>query len=226
MAPTAQHRAATLRAERIVKQWRPERGRVLDGVDLTVDSGTTVAISGSNGAGKTTLLRIAAGLIIPDEGTVRVRDRDSERDRTQFQRMIGFLAAGNSGLYGRLKAEHHLELWSRLALVPKARRQEAVDSARDMFGLGPLCGLRVDRLSMGQRQRLRLALAFLHEPSLVLLDEPATSLDEEGIAVLDAALGRLKARGGAAVVCLPSGWEQALSVDVSYVLREARLEVA
>jgi ABC-type protease/lipase transport system fused ATPase/permease subunit len=79
---------------------------------------------------------------------------------------------------------------------------------------------------MGQRQRLRLALAFVHAPSVVMLDEPATSLDGEGIAVLQQAIDALKRHGGAALVCLPSGWEQNLSIDRALVLTAGKLEAA
>src|SRR3954471_5719688 len=210
----------------IVKSWPSQPTPVLDGVSLRLEPSTAVAISGRNGAGKTTLLRIASGLIGAESGSVSVCGLDVTRDRTEFQRRIGFLAAGNSGLYARLKVEHHLDLWSRIALMPRRERRPAVAHPIETFVLEPLLGRRVDRLSMGQRQRLRLALAFVHSPSLVMLDEPATSLDEEGIALLERAIDELKARGGAALVCLPSGWEQALSIDRSLRLAGGRLEAA
>ncbi|MEA2440587.1 MAG: type transport system ATP-binding protein [Thermoleophilaceae bacterium] len=210
----------------IVKHWPSQPTPVLGSVDLRLEPSCAVAISGRNGAGKTTLLRIAAGLIAPEQGTVRACGLDVEHDRTEFQRRIGFLAAGNSGLYARLKVENHLELWARLALMPKRERGPAVKEAIETFDLDPILGRRVDRLSMGQRQRLRLALAFVHSPAVVMLDEPATSLDEQGIALLQRALDSLKSRGGAALVCLPSGWEQLLSIDRSLVLSEGNLEPA
>jgi ABC-2 type transport system ATP-binding protein len=211
-----------LRFEGIVKSWsgRP----VLTGVDAEVEAGTSISISGANGAGKTTLLRIAAGLILPEQGRVSSFGLDPERHRTEFQRRIGFLSAGNSGLYARLKAEHHLEMWARLALMPRREQGPAIARAVERFGLADLRGRRVDRLSMGQRQRLRLALAFLHGPKLVLLDEPATSLDEDGIAAVQAAVDDLKAEGGAAVVCLPSGWEEVVTVDRRLRLDHGGLE--
>lgn len=210
----------------ITKTWRGQASPVLSGVDLQLEPGVTAAISGINGAGKTTLLRITGGLITPDRGEVRAGGLSPERDRADFQRRIGFLSAGNSGLYARLKAEHHLEFWGRLALLPGRELEPAIRDAGAMFGLEPLLGRRVDRLSMGQRQRLRLALAFLHQPSLVLLDEPTTSLDASGIALVQVALDALKARGGAALVCVPTGWEQVLALDRTYVLAGGALELA
>jgi ABC-2 type transport system ATP-binding protein len=215
--------APALVVEDVVKCWDEEHPPVLGGIELRVGRGRAVAIAGRNGAGKTTLLRIVAGMITPDAGSIQVCGLDPERQRTEFQRRIGFLAAGNSGLYARLKAEQHLDLWARLALMPRRARRAAIERTIEQFALGPLCGRRVDRLSMGQRQRLRLALAFVHEPALVLLDEPATSLDEHGIAALQAALDALKGRGGAALVCLPSGWRDVLTLDAAHILEDGRL---
>jgi ABC-2 type transport system ATP-binding protein len=213
-----------LELESIVKSWPSQPDPVLGGVDLTLAAGTSASIAGRNGAGKTTLLRIAAGLIMPDEGGVAVRGLDPERQRTDFQRLIGFVSAGNTGLYARLKVEHHLDLWTKLALVPRGERAALIDAALDAFELRELCGRRVDRLSMGQRQRLRLALAFVHRPEVVLLDEPATSLDGDAIALLQRALDDLKGRGGAALVCVPSGWDAMLSIDRALELAGGRLE--
>jgi ABC-2 type transport system ATP-binding protein len=218
--------APVLDLQGIVKHWPSQPAPVLDAVSLQLPPATAAAISGRNGAGKTTLLRIAAGLIGAESGSVSVCGLDVNLDRTEFQRRIGFLAAGNSGLYARLKVEHHLDLWSRIALMPRRERRPAVEHAIETFDLEPLLGRRVDRLSMGQRQRLRLALAFVHSPTVVMLDEPATSLDEEGIALLQRAIDALKARGGAALVCLPSGWEQNLSIDRALVLSAGKVEPA
>src|SRR5205807_6147088 len=136
---------------------------------------------------------------------------------------IGFLSAGNAGLYGRLTSENHLEFAERLAFIPRREREEAIARAVEAFELSPFSGRRVDRTSMGQRQRLRLALAFLHDPSLVLLDEPATSLDEEGIGLVQAALDSLLARGGSALICVPTGWKQLVSVERHHLLADGRL---
>jgi ABC-2 type transport system ATP-binding protein len=216
---------ALLVLDRIVKQW-PGIPPVLDHVDVRLEHGTALAISGRNGTGKTTLLRIAAGLISPEGGSVSLDGLDVDRDRAEFQRRVGFLSAGNSGLYGRLKTEHHLELAARLALLPRARRSELIRRARERFELDALARRRVDRMSMGQRQRLRLALAFLHEPDVVLLDEPTTSLDEEAIALVNSALEALTDRGGAAIVCVPSGSQPLPAITHSVGLEGGALKPA
>lgn len=210
----------------VAKRFDRRRPAVLSDLELAVGAGEVVSVSGRNGAGKTTLLRVVAGLVLPDAGTVRVAGLDPERDRRDYQRQVGLLAAGSSGLYGRLAVEHHLDFWASIALLPRRRRTEAIARVSESFALGDLMGRRVDRLSMGQRQRLRLALTFVHDPALALLDEPSTSLDADGLALLDAELGLLRARGGAAIVCAPSGDHEGLAIDRRLAMSDGRLLAA
>jgi ABC-2 type transport system ATP-binding protein len=220
-APAA---ARPLTARGIVRRWKGLAAPVLDELDLDVDRGQVVSVSGRNGSGKTTLLRIVAGLITPDAGSVAVGGLDPKRDRRAYQRRIGFVSAGNAALYARLTVDHHLGMASRLALLPRSERRAANARMLDLFALDELRGRRVDRLSMGQRQRLRLALGFLHSPDLLLLDEPENSLDDEAIALLAAAIETVRGRGGAALICSPSGAHDALTFDRRYTLAGGRLE--
>ena len=210
-----------LRLSRITKSWGSLQ--VLDGTDLTVSAGERVWIGGRNGVGKTTLLRIAAGLILPRSGEISLHGLDPKRDRREFQKRLGFLSAGNTGLYARLTVRANLEFWAGIAFVARPRRAETVDTALGRFGLEDLSSRRVDRLSMGQRQRVRLAGTFLHHPSVVLLDEPETSLDDDGLAAVRAALADHVGAGGAAVICSPSREKVDIDIDAAYVLDAGRL---
>lgn len=203
---------ARLELRGIRKRWGAA-APVLDDVDLDMLAGSVVALVGRNGAGKTTLLRIAAGLIAPDGGRVALDGLDPFSDRREYQRRIGFVSAGHGGLYARLTVRQHLECWSRLAFVPRRERAAAVASAIEGLDLGAKANARVDRLSAGQRQRLRVAMAFLHRPSLVLLDEPHTSLDEDGASALQGLVRALADEGGTVVCCAPSVVLLGLAVD-------------
>ena len=178
------------------KHWPSAPAPVLDDVGLEVSAGECIAVTGRNGAGKTTLLRIAAGLIIPDAGDVRIGGLDLERDRTACQRRIGFLSAGNTGLYARLSVERAPRLLGAAADDPASTREaRRSSSVIERFELAR--ALRPPRRPAldGAAPAVRLALAFLHGPVLVLLDEPRSSLDEEGAALLrDAVLERVAAR--------------------------------
>jgi ABC-2 type transport system ATP-binding protein len=219
--------SSTLTLRGITKRWRGQPRPVLDGIDFDLEPGELVWIGGRNGAGKTTLLRIVAGLITPDGGTVRLRGLDPERDRRRYQLRLGFLPAGNAGLTARLSTRYQLTYWARLAFVPESERDGAIERTLAAFSLHELASQRVDRLSMGQRQRLRVAMAFLHAPDVVLLDEPLTSLDDEGATMLAAAVREVTARRGAVVSCSPAAEDQsALSFDRRCLLEAGRLVTA
>jgi ABC-type multidrug transport system ATPase subunit len=203
-APAAAEQGAQgggLRLAGISKSWG-ERA-ILRDVTLDLPPGSLTWLAGANGAGKTTLLRIACGLVAPEEGSVSFEGLHPRRNRRTFQKRLGFLSAGDRGIYARLSVYHHLKLWARLALLPAERVDGAIERAVELVGIGELLPNRVDRMSMGQRQRLRIAMTFLHSPDLVLLDEPLTSLDENGAAVLRRCIGEVLGRSGVVVWCSP-----------------------
>jgi heme ABC exporter ATP-binding subunit CcmA len=154
--------------------------RALRGVDLEVPRGGFVVVTGANGSGKTTLLRICAGLAIPTEGELRV---DVER------REIGYLAH-EPLVYRELTALENLELYGRLYRVPE--RRERTGMLLERFGLWDARHDRVASYSRGMTQRLALCRVLLHDPALLVLDEPYTALDAQGADLLDAQLAELR----------------------------------
>jgi ABC-2 type transport system ATP-binding protein len=218
--------AFPLALREVSKRWHKSQPPVLDRVDLDLDIGTRTWVGGRNGAGKTTLLRIAAGLIDPDAGRALVWGFGPHERRSRYARLVGFLPAGDRGLYARLTVRRQLDFWASVAKLDRGHAERRIEEALDDFDLHGLADRRVDRMSMGQRQRLRLALTFLPEPETVLLDEPLTSLDGEGAALLDAALDRLTARGGALLWCSPSGDHPDLTFDHDWFLEDGRLSRA
>jgi ABC-type multidrug transport system ATPase subunit len=210
-------------ARGVTKWWNPRQPPILDGVDLEISPGSIIALQGRNGAGKTTLLRILAGLFLPASGTVTLDGLNPIRHRRAYQSRIGYMPAAQGGLYARLSVKRHLEYWARLALLPAVERRQAVITALARFSLDELASSRVDRLSMGQRQRVRLALAFLHNPDVVLLDEPRNSLDSDGIALLISVLAEFRQRGRSVIWCAPSIEEADLELDAVHELISGKL---
>jgi len=153
--------------------------RVLRGVDLELPRGGFAVVTGPNGSGKTTLLRICAGLAIPTEGELRV-----EAERSQ----IGYLAH-EPLVYRELTALENLELYGRLYRVPE--RRERIGMLLERFGLWEARRERVSAYSRGMAQRLALCRVLLHDPALLVLDEPYTALDEQGCELLDGELAEL-----------------------------------
>jgi ABC-type multidrug transport system ATPase subunit len=226
--PTPERAGALVSFEGIWRYWGRGKNRwaVLRGIDLDVAPGTLISIGGRNGAGKTTLLRIATAILSPDAGTVTIDGLSSDASWREYHRRIGFLSAGDRGLYARFSVRGHLEYGAQIAFVPRARRREAVDEALVGFGLSDLATRRADRLSQGQRQRLRLALTVVHDPKVMLLDEPRNSLDDEGLAMLSRAISDVVARRGAVIWCSPAGEEQPVGFDHRYVIEEGTLRQA
>jgi len=196
---------------------------ILNDLELVLDAGSLTWIGGENGIGKTTLLRICAGLIMGDRGVIDLDGLHPLRDRARYQARVGFLSANDRGLYARLTVRQHLDLWGRISLLHRRQLRAAIDRTIDRLGLGELVERRVDRLSMGQRQRVRLAMAFLHDPDVVLLDEPLNSLDDRGAELLRGCLAELTGRGGAAIWCSPSINDDA-PFDVRLLLEHGELE--
>jgi ABC-2 type transport system ATP-binding protein len=200
-----------------------KRWPVLQDVGLEVSAGQAVCVRGRNGAGKTTLLRIATGMLAPDRGHVTLDGMTSEGHWREYHRAIGFLSAGDRGLFARFSVRSHVDYAARLAFVPSAQRASAVEAMLETFVLHDLSDRRADRLSQGQRQRLRLALALVHRPRVLLLDEPRNSLDDEGIAMLVAGVQHVLVSGGSILWCCPVGEEQPLHFERTVWLEEGRL---
>jgi len=155
------------------------RKRVLRGVDIAVPRGGFAVVTGPNGSGKTTLLRLLAGLAQPTRGDLLV---DADRSR------IGYLAH-EPLVYRELTAVENLELYGRLYRV--AERRERVGMLLERFTLWDARNERVSTYSRGMTQRLALCRALLHDPDLLVLDEPFSALDEGGAALLDRELESL-----------------------------------
>jgi ABC-2 type transport system ATP-binding protein len=222
--PAPEPGTALLALRDVRHRWPRHPAPVLDGLTLTLAPGSVTWIGGRNVVGKTTLLRIAAGILVPEAGTVRLLGLDPVTDRRPFHRRLGFLSAGDRGLNARMTVTQQLDYWARLAYVPRAGRMEFVAREIEAFALGELAARRVDRMSMGQRQRVRLAMAFLHRPDVILLDEPRNSLDGDGQEVLRDRVQSAAGAGAAVVWCAPEGEEQAMRFDAGYVLTGGRLE--
>jgi len=154
--------------------------RVLERVDFEVPRGGFLVVTGPNGSGKTTLLRLVAGLLVPTSGTIQV---DTDRSR------LGFVAH-EPLVYRELTALENLELYGRLYRVRE--RRERIGMLLERFGLWSVRNERAGSFSRGMMQRLALCRALLHDPDLLVLDEPFNALDEQGIELLDAQLEELR----------------------------------
>jgi len=154
--------------------------RALEPVDFELARGGFLVVTGPNGSGKTTLLRLCAGLLIPTAGELEV---DAERGQ------VGYLAH-EPLVYRELTAIENLDLYGRLYRVPE--RRERIGMLLERFGLWEARGERTGAYSRGMLQRLALCRALLHDPELLILDEPGNALDEAGEELLERELDELR----------------------------------
>ena len=164
--------------------------QVLDGITFSLDRGQTLVIFGPNGAGKTTLLRVIAGLIRPRRGSAEVKGG---------RRAIGWIGH-QSQLYGQLTVIENLRFWASLYDVPAGTVQERARALIGRLGLERQTQQPVRTLSRGQAQRASIARALIHDPAVLLLDEPFTGLDRLAAEELRTLLGELAADGRASVL--------------------------
>lgn len=163
----------------------------LDGLSLTVAPGALTGFVGANGAGKTTAMRVALGVLEPDAGAVRWDGRPvAAADRARF----GYMPE-ERGLYPRMKVADQVEHFARLHGLDGATARAATGRTLELVGLGDQHATRTDALSLGNQQRVQLAVALVHDPRLLVLDEPFSGLDPIGVDLMADVLRTRAARG-------------------------------
>lgn len=150
--------------------------QALRGADLDVESGQIVALLGKNGAGKTTMISIIAGLLKADAGTVMLDGFDAQRDLDRASKLIG-VAPQLTGIYGVLSVRENLEFFANLAGVSKGQRSGEAEHVAEQLGLTDLLDRRASKLSGGEQRRLHTGCALVHQPKLLMLDEPTVGAD-------------------------------------------------
>jgi len=170
----------------LVKTFRSRSGargdavRALAGATLRVEPGEIVALSGRNGSGKTTLLKILATLVTPDAGVVRVGGFSWENGR-EIRRRVGLLTADERSFYWRLTGRQNLRFFASLHGLSRARGASVIADLERRFAMEAYIDRRFDTYSSGMKQTLALTRAWLHDPGVLLLDEPTRSLDEQSV---------------------------------------------
>ncbi|HVO58614.1 MAG TPA: ABC transporter ATP-binding protein [Dongiaceae bacterium] len=180
-----------IEARNLVKKYPPTRSGLraflqpfaratqpaLRGVSFSVQPGEAVALLGANGAGKSTLLRILATLLLPTGGNAAIAGCDTGKDPRGVRRQLGYHAGSDQGFYPRLTARQNLLFFGQLNQLSRREASSRIEALAAQFHLQDALELQVRALSSGTAQRLSLARALLHQPRVLLLDEPTRSLD-------------------------------------------------
>jgi putative ABC transport system ATP-binding protein len=213
----------------LVKHYRVGDGepiRAVDGVSMSAAAGEFVALYGPSGSGKTTLLELIAGLSLPDGGSVLVDGHDvlamSRRESDEYRlRWLGIIGQPHNLIPGARAVENaSLKLW----LSNKRRARDTIEPLLERLGLGERMLHRTEQLSMGERQRVLIAMALATDPKLVLADEPTGTLDTQRTREVLALLRELCQERGAAIVLATHDPQAAGFADQVHELRDGRLE--
>lgn len=166
----------------------------IKGVSFTADDGKITALLGPNGAGKSTTLRILSTVAMPDSGFAEVAGLNVLERPMQARKQLGVLPH-NSGLYARLTGVENIRYFGRLQNISKADLESRIDALIEQLDMADFCHRRTAGFSQGQKIKVALARALIHDPQHVVLDEPTNGLDVMATRALREIIGRLKAEG-------------------------------
>jgi len=152
------------------------KNQVLRGISFSAQPGEIFGLLGPNGAGKTTTLRIICTLLSPDSGRVEVVGFDTRAAQQEVRKRVGVVTA-DIGVYPRLSARENIAYFARLSGVPDADLKRRVDAVIERLDVGSFADQRAESLSSGQKQKLAIARAIVHDPQVLMFDEPTSNLD-------------------------------------------------
>jgi ABC-2 type transport system ATP-binding protein len=194
----------------------------VEGVSLRVEAGEVLALLGPNGAGKTTTIRMLASILRPTRGWARIRDHDVVVDPVTARHAVGLLTE-HHGLYTRMKAVEYLTFFGRIYDLPCDSLQARILELLGSFGLGNAIDIRLGQFSKGMRQKLALVRALLHDPPVLLLDEPTSAMDPESAHLVRESIMSLRSNKRATIVCTHNLHEAESIADRIAIIRRGEI---
>ena len=191
----------------------------VDGVTLNVQPGQILALLGQNGAGKTTTVRMLTALLSPTRGTARVAGYDVTKNPHDVRANVGVLTEQH-GLYMRMTGEEYLEFFGKVYGLDAKTRKSRSEYLLDYFGLTEAARRRSGEYSKGMKQKLALARALIHDPSVLLLDEPTSAMDPESAQLVRNEISRLRSSKRTIIICTHNLAEaEALADQIAIIYR-------
>jgi ABC-2 type transport system ATP-binding protein len=196
----------------------------VESLSLTVRPGQVLALLGQNGAGKTTTVRMLSALLAPSRGAARVAGFDVALQPDRVRAAVGVLTEQH-GLYVRMSGLEYLDFFGRLHQLDGRRRMDRIAYLLDYFGLSDFSTHRIGEYSKGMRQKLALARALIHEPPVLLLDEPTSAMDPESARLVRDEIGRLRSADRTIVICTHNLAEAEQLADIVAIIYRGRILV-
>ena len=194
----------------------------VDGVDLNVQAGQILALLGQNGAGKTTTVRMLTALLQPSRGWARVAGFDVVKNGHDVRASVGVLTEQH-GLYMRMTAVEYLDFFGQVYSLSPQLRKSRTDHLLQYFGLTEASPRRIGEYSKGMRQKLALARAMIHDPGVLLLDEPTSAMDPESARLVRDEIARLKSSKRTIVICSHNLTEVEILADQIAIIYRGRI---
>ena len=196
--------------------------KAVDGVTLDIKPGQVLALLGQNGAGKTTTVRMLTSILSPTRGWARVAGYDTVKNPEEVRSSVGVLTEMH-GLYGRMTGYEYLDFFGQIYDLDKARRERRSKELLEYFGLAQAGYRRSGEYSKGMRQKLALARALIHEPPVLLLDEPTSAMDPESAQLVRLEISRLRSSQRAIIICTHNLAEAEMLADKIAIIYHGRI---
>jgi len=196
--------------------------RAVDGLNLKVEAGEVLAILGPNGAGKTTTVRLLTSVLTPTHGWAKVAGFDVVREPSKVRAHVGVLTE-HHGLYARMSGEEYLLFFAELYRLRGEAGRKRVSALLEQFGLSDVAKRRIGEYSKGMRQKLALVRALVHEPPVLLLDEPTSAMDPENARMVRETIRQLRAEQRAIILCTHNLNEAEDLADRIAIIRRGRI---
>jgi ABC-2 type transport system ATP-binding protein len=196
----------------------------VDGVNLTVQSGQILALLGQNGAGKTTTVRMLTALLKPSRGYAKVAGYDVASHGHDVRASVGVLTE-HHGLYMRMTALEYMDFFGQVYNLDPSLRKKRTDNLLEYFGLTEAAKRRIGEYSKGMRQKLALARAMMHEPNVLLLDEPTSAMDPESARLVRDEIARLKSAQRTIMLCSHNLTEVELLADKIAIIYRGKIMI-
>ena len=194
----------------------------VDGVTLSVKPGQILALLGQNGAGKTTTVRMLTALLSPTRGWARVAGYDVAQQGSKIRASVGVLTEQH-GLYMRMTGTEYLDFFGKVYRLNTDGRKSRSNYLLEYFGLAQVGARRIGEYSKGMRQKLALARALMHEPPVLLLDEPTSAMDPESARLVRDEIARLKSSQRTIVICTHNLAEAEILADIIAIIYKGRI---
>lgn len=194
----------------------------VDHINLKVPQGQVLALLGKNGAGKTTTVRMLTSILRPSEGWARVAGFDVVKDAEKVRGSVGVLTE-HHGLYARMNSVEYLEFFGNLYRMKTGEARKRADGLLEMFGLAEARKKRLGEYSKGMRQKLALVRALLHDPAVLLLDEPTSAMDPESARLVRDSILTLRSSGRTILLCTHNLAEGEELADQVAIIQNGRI---